>query len=126
MCTLLEDKPSDAIVIVVSPLKSLIKDQVCEAKQLSSSLGINACDLDDINTNRLKAGKSGFNIIFAIPEVWLQVSSKDLLSSKYFRRFSLFVLWLTKHTKSLGECLHQPLGKLLEKHLQNWRITIFL
>jgi len=85
VCSVLEDQPDHPIVIVVSPLKSLIVDQVARANELNDSLGILACSLDDkLDIDSLKSRK--FNIIFGIPEAWLLNSSKTILTSKYFRR----------------------------------------
>ena len=35
------------VLVVISPLKSLIKDQIAEIDELQSFLGIKACSLDD-------------------------------------------------------------------------------
>ena len=43
ICKNLSNQPDHAIVIVFSPLKSLVEDQVKSAKDLSSSLSLNPC-----------------------------------------------------------------------------------
>lgn len=73
-------------VLVVSPLKSLINDQIIEANELQSSLGIKACSLDSDDLNVEKIKSENYNIIFGIPELWLTTLVKELLSSKIFQR----------------------------------------
>ena len=81
----LGDQPKSPVIIIISSLKSLIRDQIIEANKLYSSLGIKACSLGDgLDVESIKSGS--FNLIFGIPESWLSTSSKNLLSSKFFRR----------------------------------------
>ena len=70
---------SSPIVIIVSPLISLIKDQVKEAnekKGLELAAVYLESDRQDINDK---------NLIFATPEMWLDNKGyRDMLSSKHF------------------------------------------
>lgn len=77
--------PKHPIVLVVCPLQSLIHNQIAEAEELSSYLGIKACSLDtcsDVESMKL----NGYNIVFGIPEKWLSSSVKDFLSTSFLRR----------------------------------------
>ena len=79
------ENASNPIVLVVSPLKSLIRNQIDEVKELETYFGIKGCSLDDhFTVDSIKSG--GFNMIFGIPEMWLSGSVKEMLSSKFFRR----------------------------------------
>ena len=76
---------TNPLVIVITPLKSLIRNQLDEIKELETYLQIKACSLDNHNTvDSIKSG--GFNIIFGIPELWLSPPVKEMLASSYFRR----------------------------------------
>lgn len=76
---------ANPIIIVVSPLKALIRNQLDEVKELECYFKIKGCSLDDHSTvESIKSGK--FNIIFGIPEVWLSPTIKELLSSSFFRK----------------------------------------
>jgi len=71
----------DPVVIVLSPLLSLINDQVNSAN--NSCLGITATSLDPKKCNDICTGK--FNIVFGTPESWLQNKRwRDMLSNSFF------------------------------------------
>ena len=61
-------QPAKHIIIVVSPLNSLIKDQVNRL----SSLGISAVALNDITSDSVKEKvlKGDFSVVFGSPELW--------------------------------------------------------
>ena len=84
ICQLLEDQPNNAIVIVVSPLKALIKDQVDAANNLEC-LALHATSLDIGNYHKISSGH--YNIIVDTPEAWLDSDErwKNMLSSHFFR-----------------------------------------
>ena len=84
VCRLLEDQSCNPVVLVVSPLKALINDQVKEANNLNNSLGLSACTISTSN-DLATAKKEKHNMLFGIPEVWLQPSIKKFLSGTYFR-----------------------------------------
>jgi len=70
---------------VISPIKSLIRNQITEAEELGSYLGMKACSLDscsDVETLKLNS----YNIVLGIPEKWLSSTVKDFLSSSYLRK----------------------------------------
>ena len=70
---------------MVSPLKSLIANQIAEAEELSSYLGTKACSLD--NCSDIESVKAnGYNIILGIPEKWLLSSVKDFISTSFMRK----------------------------------------
>ncbi len=77
--------PKHPIVLVISPLQSLIRNQISEADELTSYLGIKACSLDTCSdVESLKS--AGYNIILGIPEKWLSSSVKDFVSSSFLRK----------------------------------------
>ena len=74
------------IVIVVSPLISLMKDQVSRL----TSLGISAICLSDINTEsqRRKLENGEFSIVYGSPESWLNDERwRKMLSSEAYNSF---------------------------------------
>ena len=62
-------QPAKHIIMVVSPLNSLIKDQVNRL----TSLGISAVALNDITSDSVKEKvlKGDFSVVFGSPELWL-------------------------------------------------------
>ena len=101
VCKLLPGKPNHAIVIVISPLKSLIKDQISAANKMTS-LSLLATDL---NITKLKDISTGhFNVIVDTPEAWLDDDRwKAVLSSHYFRKNVVCVVIDEAHKVSWGE-----------------------
>jgi len=71
VCEQLDQKPNNAIVVVVSPLKSLIEHQIKAANEMSS-LGLKACFLSTGSFEDILEGK--YNIIIDTPESWLNDS----------------------------------------------------
>ena len=70
------------IVVVVSPLVSLMKDQV----QKLRNLGISAVTLSDIEEEDAKAVEKGvFSVVYGSPEAFLKIARwrKLLTSDKY-------------------------------------------
>ena len=84
VCKLLPEQPDNAIIIVLSPLKALIQNQIEEANRYSSSLNLKACNLD-ANYESICAGQ--YNLIIDTPEAWLDnIRWRDMLSSRLFRK----------------------------------------
>ena len=82
VCRELPGYPSKPTIIVVSPLVSLINDQVTAANNMSG-LGLMATSLDIKKYDDIIAGK--YNILFGTPESWIQNKRwRELLASKYF------------------------------------------
>ena len=78
--------PGSNFVIVISPLKALIKDQV---KYLNTETAVNAVDLtdsmDDKETLNL-ISEGSYSIIYSSPETFLSKSTwRELASSSDFR-----------------------------------------
>ncbi|XP_066919321.1 bifunctional 3'-5' exonuclease/ATP-dependent helicase WRN-like [Clytia hemisphaerica] len=92
---------TNPLVIVISPLKSLIRNQLDEIKELETFLQIKGCSLDSHNTvDSIKGG--GFNLIFGIPELWLSTPVKEMLASSYFRRNLVCVVVDEAHKVAWG------------------------
>ena len=84
VCKQLKGHTNNAIVAVIAPLESIIKDQIDSANKMSSSLGLRACRVDNINLETIQ--HEGYNIIIGTPESWLESESKSLLSSSFFKK----------------------------------------
>ena len=71
------------IVVVVSPLVSLMKDQV----QKLRNLGISAVTLSDIEEEDAKAVEKGvFSVVYGSPEAFLKIARwRKLLPSDVYR-----------------------------------------
>uniref|UniRef100_A0A7M5X4C0 DNA 3'-5' helicase n=1 Tax=Clytia hemisphaerica TaxID=252671 RepID=A0A7M5X4C0_9CNID len=94
----LYDNPT---VIVLSPLVSLITNQVSEAGKLDY-LGLNACALDLKEHSRIVDGK--FNLIFGTPESWLNNSKwRDFVSSNFMVNNLACIVVDEVHKVSWGE-----------------------
>ncbi|XP_066919716.1 ATP-dependent DNA helicase RecQ-like [Clytia hemisphaerica] len=92
---------TNPLIIIISPLKALIKNQLDEVKELETYFKIKGCSLDDHNNvESIKTG--GFNLIFGIPEVWLSSPVKEILASSYFRRNLVCVVVDEAHKVSWG------------------------
>jgi len=84
VCKLLPGQPDQAIIVVLSPLKALIQNQIEEANIYPKALNLNACSLDG-SYQQICSGR--FNLIVDTPEAWLNGSRwKDVLSSPHFRK----------------------------------------
>ena len=85
VCKLLPAQPDQAIIVVLSPLKALIQNQIEEANCYSKTLNLNACSLDG-SYQQICAGH--YNLIIDTPEAWLKGNNcwKDVLSSQHFRK----------------------------------------
>ena len=73
---------SGHIVVVVSPLISLMKDQVSSLERL----GISAVSLSDIKDEEIKDIEKGkFSVVYGTPEAWLKCERwRKLLSSSIY------------------------------------------
>ncbi|XP_066914592.1 ATP-dependent DNA helicase Q5-like [Clytia hemisphaerica] len=82
------------LVIVVSPLIALIKDQIHEAN--SSPLGLKACAVQE--------DMKGFNMIFGTPETWLKNSTAQKFLKSAFTKKNLVCMVVDEvHKVSWGE-----------------------
>eukprot|EP00111_Clytia_hemisphaerica_P009033 TCONS_00026467-protein len=84
VCKQLRGHTNQAIVAVIAPLESIIKDQIDSANKLFMPLGIRACRIDSANLNAVK--DEGVNILIGTPEAWLESDAKELLSLSYFQK----------------------------------------
>lgn len=73
---------SGHVVVVVSPLVSLMKDQVSSLR----GLGISAVSLSDIKDEEIKdIEKGNFSVVYGTPEAWLKCERwRKLLSSSIY------------------------------------------
>ena len=71
------------VVLVVSPLKSLMENQVQEIKEIP--LNISTARLESCTKSEVNNGQ--FNILFGSPESWLEMKTwRDMISTKFFKR----------------------------------------
>ena len=70
----LEQFPTDPIVVVISPLNSLIADQIGS----SEKLGIKVCKVDSESVDRLKEACE-FEVLYASPEIFDDQEARMLL-----------------------------------------------
>ena len=70
---------SKPILIVVSPLLSLIADQIAAANR--SPFGLKACSVTDLDEKEKE--KENFNMFVGTPEAWLSNKGKQFLSSNF-------------------------------------------
>ena len=70
----LEQFPTDPIVVVISPLNSLIADQIGSCEKL----GIKACKVDSESVDRLKEACE-FAVLYASPETFDDQEARTLL-----------------------------------------------
>ena len=71
------------IVLVVSPLLSLIDDQINQVNALEY-LGVTACKIEKKNFDAICKGQ--YNMVFGTPEAWLLNNKcSEILSSKHVR-----------------------------------------
>ena len=84
VCKMVPGQPENAIIIIFSPLKALIQNQIEETNNYSKSLNLRACSLDG-SYKEISSGR--YNIIIDTPEAWLDNSRwQEMLSSNLFRR----------------------------------------
>ena len=101
VCRLLSDKPNNAIVIVISPLMALIKDQVDAANKMVS-LSLRATDLNIEKFKQISNGQ--FNVIVDTPEAWLDDERwKAVLLSHMFRKNVVCIVVDEAHKVSWGK-----------------------
>ena len=113
---MLPGQPDQAIIVVFSPLKALIQNQIEEANNLQKSLNLRACSLDGSH-KEIVSGH--FNLIVDTPEAWLNNRWKDVLSSQYFRKnVKCFVVdeahkvaWGTPSSKD-GEAFREAFARI--------------
>ena len=72
--TVLKQFPTDPVVVVISPLNSLIADQIGSCEKL----GIKACKVDSESLDRLKEACK-FEILYASPEIFDDLEARTLL-----------------------------------------------
>jgi Superfamily II DNA helicase len=77
----LPNRPENPVVIVLSPLIALIKDQVDAANRLKV-IGLSACSLDSVTLKDV----SKYNIFCGTPEAWLDVPGQSVLHSPFIRK----------------------------------------
>ena len=82
----LEQFPTDPIVIVISPLNSLIADQIGSCEKL----GIKACKLDSDCLDRLKEA-CDFEILYASPEMLDDQETRTLLQQYSIRLVGIVI-----------------------------------
>ena len=70
----LKQFPTDPVVVVISPLNSLIADQIGSCEKL----GIKACKVDSESLDRLKEACE-FEILYASPEIFDDLEARTLL-----------------------------------------------
>ncbi|XP_066912822.1 uncharacterized protein [Clytia hemisphaerica] len=93
---------SSPLVIVVSPLVALIKDQIYEAN--SSPLGLKACAIQE--------DMKGFNMIFGTPETWLQnKQAQKFLKSSLVKKNLVCLVVDEVHKVTWGEA-SKTFGKI--------------
>lgn len=67
------EKPT---AVVISPLKSLIADQMRKCRRL----GLSSCKLEAANTEELRS-ECNFDVLFASPDVFEALAAKSLFTS---------------------------------------------
>ncbi|XP_057297241.1 bifunctional 3'-5' exonuclease/ATP-dependent helicase WRN-like, partial [Hydractinia symbiolongicarpus] len=108
---------SSPLVLVVSPLISLIEDQVASANSLSA-LGLEASKLDIDCYKKICCGE--YNILFGTPESWLDnLKWREFLLSKYVVDVCLVVDEVHKVTwgvaaNRIDEPFHEAFGRISE------------
>lgn len=102
VCKQLKGHTNNAIVAVIAPLESIIKDQINAANKLFPSIGTQACRVDSSSANVKLIQENGYNIIIGTPEAWLESDSKDLLSSSHFQKHLKCIVVDEAHLVSWG------------------------
>ena len=77
-----EDYPSSPILLVVSPLTYLIKEQVERCSKFALSAKLVSDDEDELE--KLIAGS--YNIVFGSPEIYLSEKWRNVLLSEVYRK----------------------------------------
>ncbi|XP_066935152.1 ATP-dependent helicase wrn-1-like [Clytia hemisphaerica] len=121
VCKQLRGHTNNAIVAVIAPLESIIKDQIDAANKLFSSLGTRACRVDSSSANVKSIQEEGYNILIGTPESWLESDAKDLLSSTHFQKHLKCIVIDEAHLVSWGhgdasdeEPFRETFGKINE------------
>ena len=99
VCKLLPNRPKNPIIVVLSPLKSLIATQVADANR-RSSIGLKAIDLAEATTKNILGDK--INIICGTPERWLDQGGKNILKISEVRLNLVAVVIDEVHKVSWG------------------------
>ncbi|XP_057296172.1 putative ATP-dependent DNA helicase Q1 [Hydractinia symbiolongicarpus] len=116
VCLELNIAPSP-LVLVVSPLISLIQDQVSSANSLSA-LGLKASKLDCDDYGDIISGN--FNILIGTPESWLNNARwRQFLSSKFVLDNAVCLVVDEVHKVSWYGVFIIGAPKLQRKHFQN-------
>jgi len=102
VCKQLKGHTNSAIVAVIAPLESIIKDQIDAANKLSPSLGTKACRVDSSSANVKSIQEEGYNILIGTPESWLESDAKDLLASTHFQKHLKCIVVDEAHLVSWG------------------------
>ncbi|XP_057312160.1 recQ-like DNA helicase BLM [Hydractinia symbiolongicarpus] len=121
VCLELNIAPSP-LVLVVSPLISLIQDQVSSANSLSA-LGLKASKLDCDDYGDIISGN--FNILIGTPESWLNNARwRQFLSSKFVLDNAVCLVVDEVHKVSWYGVFIIGASKLQRKHFQNACFTL--
>ena len=90
------------IVVILSPLLSLISDQVKSSKTLPESLGVKAAALDLKIYSQISSGD--YNLLFGTPESFLNVTKwRDMLASEYFAEKTVCIVVDEVHKVRWGQ-----------------------
>ena len=97
---------ANPVVIVISPLKSLIHNQISAAVKLSNCLGLTPSSLESISTEQLCSGK--INLVIDTPEAWLNDPNWcNALLSKFMRDNLICIVVDEAHLVSWGLPSHE-------------------
>jgi len=97
---------ANPMVIVISPLRSLIQDQISAASKLSNCLDLFPSSLESISTEQLCSGK--INLVIDTPEAWLNDPNWcNALSSKFVRDNLTCIVVDEAHLVSWGLPSHE-------------------
>ena len=98
--TVTSTSTTNPVIVVLSPLLSLIKDQVDSVHQ--SYLGLNACALDPKIYCEIAGGK--YDLIFGTPESWLQCKQwREMLTNDFFSSNLVCIVVEEVHKVSWGQ-----------------------
>ena len=84
VCDMVRGTTGHIVVVVVSPLINLMKDQVGKLV----NIGIPAVTLSDISEDNMKAVERGaFSVVYGSPEAWLKIDRwRKMLASDLYRK----------------------------------------
>ncbi|XP_066916114.1 ATP-dependent DNA helicase RecQ-like [Clytia hemisphaerica] len=97
----LKGHTNNAVVAVIVPLESIIKDQISSANKLSSSLGIKACRIDSTDLSTIL--NENYNILIGTPEQWLDSDAKEIILCSHFKQNLKCLVIDEAHLVSWGE-----------------------